>query len=294
MEAANHEKRQQRRQQTAEDFTPSWLVNQMLDKLPKSTWVEGKTFCDPACGHGNMLVCVLQRKLASGHDPLHALQSVYGTDIMGDNVKECRLRLLKAISLQARVTKTMIEAVFSNIVQTPTTRFENGSLDYDFAFPPTTAEKTIDEWRKTIKEKLEKIDIEGLTESIRDGDTEKEDAEKEERGVWAREYEDMIKVECRSGHYPKNDMALPFDHEIHDGLFNPRGFSTVIVCCRTDDIKLVRNFFPNALTMDAPPSKNHGELPIIYPGRHPFDNFVPANTVIKAASWTWANESVQK
>ena len=185
MEIANHEKRRQRRKQTAEDFTPSWLVEQMLDKLPKSTWNEGKTFLDPACGHGNMLVQVLQRKLDAGHDPLSALQSVYGTDIMSDNVKECRLRLLAVVSKQAKVTKAMIEAVFTNIVTTPISRFENGSLDYDFDFPPTTAEKTVDEWKKNIKEMLAKIDIDGLTAGLEDSEAEQEDVRKEEMGVWA-------------------------------------------------------------------------------------------------------------
>ena len=93
--------REARKKQTAECFTPPFLTNEMLDKLteyaPKHFWKdEDKTFLDPACGNGNLLVEVLKRKLHYKHDPLKALQSLYGTDIMADNVKECRQRLLKS------------------------------------------------------------------------------------------------------------------------------------------------------------------------------------------------------
>lgn len=65
----------------------------MLDKLPKSMWKEEKTFCDPTCGNGNMLVEILKRKLAKGHDPVRALNTLYGVDIMRNNIDECRMRL---------------------------------------------------------------------------------------------------------------------------------------------------------------------------------------------------------
>jgi type I restriction-modification system DNA methylase subunit len=94
--------RDKRRKQTAEVFTPSWLVAQMLDKLPMEVWTENKTFCDPACGNGNFLVAILERKLAKGHPPLEALRTIYGVDIMADNVAECRQRLLDIV---ARVEK---------------------------------------------------------------------------------------------------------------------------------------------------------------------------------------------
>src|ERR1035437_5515752 len=94
----NHVRRQKRKKSTAEEFTPLPLVNEMLDKLTKEVWQEGKTYCDPACGNGNFLVEVLKRKLNNHHNALQALQTIYGVDIMQDNIKECRLRLLKLIS----------------------------------------------------------------------------------------------------------------------------------------------------------------------------------------------------
>lgn len=65
-------RRKNRQKQTAEIFTPPYLVNEMLDKLTEygpEIWEEGKTFIDPACGNGNFLIEVLKRKLDLGHNP---------------------------------------------------------------------------------------------------------------------------------------------------------------------------------------------------------------------------------
>lgn len=63
-------------------------------------------FLEPACGAGNFLAPVLQRKLASvtaryarsefecQHQALLALMSVYGIELLADNVAECREHLL--------------------------------------------------------------------------------------------------------------------------------------------------------------------------------------------------------
>jgi type I restriction-modification system DNA methylase subunit len=131
---------------TAEIFTPSKTVNEMLELLPIVTWEENKTFLDPACGNGNILIEVLRRKLLLGQDPFRALQTIYGADLMSDNIRECRFRLLNMISQKNEVTEEMIRVVFSNVVCT--NRFPKGSLDYDFSFSPSRAEKTIKEWSR--------------------------------------------------------------------------------------------------------------------------------------------------
>lgn len=135
------DKRAKRKKQTAEDFTPPKLVNEMLDKLPEEVWSENKTFCDPACGNGNMLIEVLKRKLSKGHDPLKALNTIYGTDIMGDNIRECRLRLIKVIANHVKANKLtppnrieLIKILWRNITCTPLRKYKNGSLDYHFNF----------------------------------------------------------------------------------------------------------------------------------------------------------------
>ena len=99
-----------------EVFTPPQLVCDMLDKLPKETWYKGKTFLDPACGNGNFLVEILERKLKRKHGPLDALRTIYGIELMADNVEECRIRILKIIATHEEVTAEHIQVVLTNIV----------------------------------------------------------------------------------------------------------------------------------------------------------------------------------
>lgn len=90
-----------------EVFTPSTMVQSMLDLLPASMWEPhpSATFLEPAAGDGNFLVAILSRKLSSvsvaradgslpaGSDvaavefhALEALASIYGIDISIDNI----------------------------------------------------------------------------------------------------------------------------------------------------------------------------------------------------------------
>jgi hypothetical protein len=80
-----------------EVFTPAALVSEMLDKLPADCWLPHKTFLEPSCGNGNFLVAILERKLDMGHPPLQALATIYGVDIMEDNIVESRKRLLQGV-----------------------------------------------------------------------------------------------------------------------------------------------------------------------------------------------------
>ena len=156
LKSRNHIKREKRCKQTAEVFTPPALVNEMLDKLPEEVWQPEKTFLDPSSGNGNILEEVLRRKLKHGHDPLQALSTIYGVDIMADNIKECRLRLLKLISESGfEITRAMIATVLNNVVLTPIgEKYPKGALNYDFSFPKKTAEhhKCVDRWMRGIRE----------------------------------------------------------------------------------------------------------------------------------------------
>jgi len=92
------EKRKNRVKITAECFTPFELVNEMLNKLPSEVWTDPtKTFIDNSAGNGNFLVVILARKLALGHDPLQALSTIYGVELMPDNVEEMKQRLLDTL-----------------------------------------------------------------------------------------------------------------------------------------------------------------------------------------------------
>lgn len=80
---------------TGEVFTPTPLVQEMLDQLPKELFEDpAKTFLDNSCGDGQFLGEVLIRKMENGSTFEQALSTVYGVDLMPDNIEECRRRLL--------------------------------------------------------------------------------------------------------------------------------------------------------------------------------------------------------
>ena len=80
---------------TAEVFTPTPLVLEILDTLDQSLFTDPtKTFLDPTCGDGQFLGEVLIRKVGNGIDFETAVGSIYGVDLMKDNVELCRERLL--------------------------------------------------------------------------------------------------------------------------------------------------------------------------------------------------------
>ena len=89
------ERDQERIKATAEVFTPTPLVQEMLDQLPTNLFTDpSKTFLDPTCGDGQFLSEVLIRKVQNGIPFEQALSTIYGVDIMQDNVDLCRNRLL--------------------------------------------------------------------------------------------------------------------------------------------------------------------------------------------------------
>jgi hypothetical protein len=80
---------------TGEVFTPTPLVEEILDTFDSNIFTDPlRNFLDPSCGDGQFLASVLYRKFNNGIDFETALSTIYGVDIMMDNVNECRNRLL--------------------------------------------------------------------------------------------------------------------------------------------------------------------------------------------------------
>jgi hypothetical protein len=80
---------------TGEVFTPTPLVQEILDKISLDQFTDpNKTFLDNSCGDGQFLGEVLIRKIENGSTFEQALSTTYGIDIMIDNVDLCRERLL--------------------------------------------------------------------------------------------------------------------------------------------------------------------------------------------------------
>jgi len=88
------ERTDQRVRETAEVFTPTPLVIEMLKYLDLELFAPGKSVLDPACGDGQFLVAAKWIKvLKFGMSEEEALKDIYGIDIMRDNVDLCRRRL---------------------------------------------------------------------------------------------------------------------------------------------------------------------------------------------------------
>ena len=72
------------------------MCDMLGDGNPEAWTVLDKTFLEPACGNGNFLVEIFERKLklcSNVQDGLMALRCIYGIDILQDNVEESRQRL---------------------------------------------------------------------------------------------------------------------------------------------------------------------------------------------------------
>lgn len=93
-----------------EVFTPPWLVEKMLDLVKGETERIDSRFLEPACGSGNFLVPILQRKLAAvelkfgksdfekRHHALLGLMCCYGIELLADNIAECRANMLEVFA----------------------------------------------------------------------------------------------------------------------------------------------------------------------------------------------------
>ena len=103
-------KSKQRVADHGEVFTSPWMVEAMLDLVKGETERIDSRVLEPACGSGNFLVRILQRKLAAvelkfgksdfekRHFALLALMCTYGIELLADNIAECRANMLEILS----------------------------------------------------------------------------------------------------------------------------------------------------------------------------------------------------
>jgi SAM-dependent methyltransferase len=103
-------KSKQRVADHGEVFTPPWMVDAMLDLVKGETERIDSRFLEPACGSGNFLARILQRKLAAvelkfgksdfekRHYALLALMCTYGIELLADNIAECRSNMLEILA----------------------------------------------------------------------------------------------------------------------------------------------------------------------------------------------------
>lgn len=121
--------------QTGEIFTPTSLVQEMLDELENQNSElfsnPTKKFIDPSCGDGQFLSEVVIRKMEkSGCTLEQALSTTYGVELMEDNVKLCKERLSGS-----NPTQEILDILDKNIVCA-------NALTYHYRFDGTDPETT--------------------------------------------------------------------------------------------------------------------------------------------------------
>lgn len=92
-----------------EVFTPERQVDAMLDLVMDETIRIDSRFLEPACGNGNFLIKILKRKInevkklyaKNQYDfqkyIIISVSSIYGIEILPDNVEECRENLYNIV-----------------------------------------------------------------------------------------------------------------------------------------------------------------------------------------------------
>ena len=95
-----------------EVYTNKREVNAMLNLVKQETERIESRFLEPACGTGNFLSEILARKLVIVEDRyvkhqhdfelygVLAISSIYGIDLLEDNVEACRNRLLGCVDIR--------------------------------------------------------------------------------------------------------------------------------------------------------------------------------------------------
>jgi hypothetical protein len=106
----NHKQSKERIKKHGEVFTQAREVNAMLDLVKNETERIESRFLEPACGDGNFLAPIFERKLEIVKKKykssqvefermaLLAVSSIYGVELLHDNVSSCIERLYKIVN----------------------------------------------------------------------------------------------------------------------------------------------------------------------------------------------------
>ena len=99
-------KSKQRTVKFGEVFTSKKIVDSMINLIDEGKLTIESRFLEPACGNGNFLYEIFEKKLNSVENKykknqndyerysILAVSSLYGIDLLKDNILECRRRLL--------------------------------------------------------------------------------------------------------------------------------------------------------------------------------------------------------
>ena len=152
-------KSKERVSQHGEVYTSIREVNNMLDLVKQETERLDSRFLEPACGDGNFLVEILNRKLKIVQErykksqlefernSIIATSSIYGVDILQDNAIECRERLFKIIDeVYTKLYQTNCKKEFRESIKFLLKRNILWGDALDFTNPETKEPVIFSEW----------------------------------------------------------------------------------------------------------------------------------------------------
>jgi hypothetical protein len=133
-----------------EVFTSEREVNAMLDLVKQETERIDSRFLEPACGDGNFLSEILRRKLKIVRSKyaksqleferfaITAISSIYGVDILKDNVGACKDRLYS-------IFNEMYESLYKNKCKEECRKSVRFILDRNILWGDALSLRTVDE-----------------------------------------------------------------------------------------------------------------------------------------------------
>ena len=134
------DRRKSKEVNTQEFFTPYSIVKRMCDKVSDEDWADPKkTFLEPSFGHGQFILFILYKRIVEYNiDWEQALSTVWGIELMSDNVAECKQRVHK-----------MLEAIAPDYNKASATRIMNKNfICHDFFT------WDFEEWRPMTEEEI--------------------------------------------------------------------------------------------------------------------------------------------
>lgn len=101
-----------------EVFTPFSMCNILLNRVELNKLSNPKiTFCDPTCGNGQIIISILEKRINSGIKPIDALKTLYGVELMQDNVDLCKERIKQSLREHGvKINKDILEIIDHNFV----------------------------------------------------------------------------------------------------------------------------------------------------------------------------------
>ena len=92
-------RRKDKETNSQEFFTPYSIVKRMCEKVSEEDWKNPeKTFLEPSFGNGQFIIYIIYNRIQHGVSWKDTLSTLYGVELMPDNVQETKDRIISLLS----------------------------------------------------------------------------------------------------------------------------------------------------------------------------------------------------